>query len=281
MAGAWGDVTPRRVRLRRKAPARSAEKVPSASETPAASAEKFVPSLAQPWLLRELVKYLGAGGLLQIESLSQSTVRRVVGVEAPSLWRALGTAAGVTVNHSECDTRGLKTVCRIAEAFRGESWTLDSLEEKERFIQRGQHALALSRASSGPGLRVSFRLDAWQSHRLKGFIRDLLELYYLGEQYEFLNSFFLDQDEFRADAAVELQDAWCGRLVTRWGQVRRHVTMRGVVSLILSREKVFNYWTLRLRAAMSLHVGSAPLWASLGGAPFYFEWWWVQNRVFF
>ena len=147
---------------------------------------------------------------------------------------------------------------------------------------RGQHALALSRASSGPGLRVSFRLDAEESHRLKWFIRDLLELYYLGEQYEFLNSFFLDQDEFRADAAVELQDAWCGRLVTRWGQVRRHVTMRGVVSLILSREKVFNYWTLRLRAAMSLHVDSAPLWASLGGEPFYFESrWWVQNRVFF
>ena len=136
--------------------------------------------------------------------------------------------------------QGAQDRCRIAEAFRGESWTLDSFEEKERFIWRGQLALALLSASSGPGLRVSCRLDAEESHRLKWFIRDLLELYYLGEQYKFLNSFFLDQDEFRADAAVELQDAWCGRLVTRWGQVRRHVTMRGVVSIILSWEKVFN-----------------------------------------
>ena len=98
--------------------------------------------------------------------------------EAPSLWRALGTAANVTVNHSECDTRGLKTVCRIAEAFPGESWTLDSFEEKERFIRRGQLALALSRASLGPGLRVFFRLDSWQSGRLKWFIRDLLNSYF-------------------------------------------------------------------------------------------------------
>ena len=230
MAGAGGDVTPRRVRLRRKAPARSAAKVPSASETPAASAEKFVLSLAQPWLLRELVKYLGAGGLLQIESLSQSTVRGVVGVEASSLWRALGTAAGVTVNHSECDTRGLKTVCRIAEAFRGESWTLDSFEEKERFIRRGQLALASLSASSGPGLRVSFRLDAEESHRLKWFIRDLLNSYF--ERY------FVERDEFLADAAVELQvalflkDSEC-----KGGQVRRLVTIRGVVSLTLSWEK--------------------------------------------
>ena len=251
MAGAWGDVTPRRVRLRCKAPARSAEKVPSASETPAASAEKFVPALApldQPWLLRELVKYLGAGGLLRVESLSQSTARRVVRLEGPSLWRALCTAAGVSVKHSEWDTKRLKMVCHIAEAFRGECWTLDSFEEKERFIQRGELAFgAPRRAGSGPGVRVSFRLDAWESHRLKGFIRDLFERRYSGEQYEFLNSFFLDQDELRADAAVELQDAWCGRLVTRWGQVRRHVTMRGVVSLLLSWEKVFNYVALKIK----------------------------------
>ena len=269
--GCGGGVTPRRVRLRRKAPVCSAAKVPSASETPAASAEKFVLSLSQPWLLRELVKYLGAEGLLRIENLSQSTVRGVVGVEAPSLWRALATAAGVTVNHSECETRGLKTVCRIAEAFSGESWTLDSFEEKERFIRRGQLALALARASLGPGLRVSFRLDAWQSHRLKGFIRDLLERRYSGEEYEFLNSYFLERDEFRADAAVELQvalflkDSEC-----KGGQVRRLVTIRGVVSLTLSWEKrvvpgrlperyLGPDGKLRLRAAVSLHADSAAL----------------------
>ena len=183
--------------------------------------------------------------------------------EAPSLWRALGTAAGVTVNHSECDTRGLKTVCRIAEAFPGESWTLDSFEEKERFIRRGQLALALSRASLGPGLRVSFRLDSWQSGRLKWFIRDLLNSYF--ERY------FVERDEFLADAAVEpqvalfLKDSEC-----KGGQVRRLVTIRGVVSLTLSWEKrvvpgrlperyLGPDGKLRLRAAVSLHADSAAL----------------------
>ena len=64
-------------------------------------------------------------------------------------------------------------MCRIAEAFRGECWTLDSFEEQERFIQRGQLALAASMASAGSGLRVSFRLDAEESDRLKLFIRDV------------------------------------------------------------------------------------------------------------
>ena len=93
-------------------------------------------------------------------------------------------------------------VCRIAEAFRGECWILDSFEEKERFIQRGQLAFgAPRRAGSGPGVRVSFRLDAGESNRLKLFIGDL------DERGDHAGLFSVERDEFRADAAVEFQVA--------------------------------------------------------------------------